>query len=63
MNLWAESKPVEEFVLGQKLGRIASELMGVGCLHIVCTPSQTILSLLLYWLIDILLDVTHRWMV
>lgn len=28
-NLWANSKPVEEFVLGQKLGRIAAELMGV----------------------------------
>ncbi|DBB13639.1 TPA: hypothetical protein ACH3X3_000659 [Trebouxia sp. C0006] len=29
MNIWVESKPVKEFVLGQKLGRIASELMGV----------------------------------
>lgn len=29
MNLWAESKHVKEFVLGKKLGRIASELMGV----------------------------------
>ena len=28
-NLWANSKPVKEFVLGQKLGRIAAELMGV----------------------------------
>ena len=28
-NLWANSKPVEEFVLGQKLGRIAAQLMGV----------------------------------
>ena len=28
-NLWAKSKPVEEFVLGQKLGRIAAELMEV----------------------------------
>ncbi|KAL3148398.1 hypothetical protein ABBQ38_013855 [Trebouxia sp. C0009 RCD-2024] len=28
-NLWAKSKPVEEFVLGQKLGRIAAEIMGV----------------------------------
>lgn len=28
-NLWTKSKPVEEFVLGQKLGRIASQLMGV----------------------------------
>ena len=29
MNIWVESKPVKEFVLGQKLGRIASELMRV----------------------------------
>lgn len=28
-NLWAKSKPVEEFVLGQRLGRIAAEIMGV----------------------------------
>lgn len=28
-NLWAVNKQVEEFVLGHKLGQIASELMGV----------------------------------
>ena len=29
MNIWVESKPVKEFVFGQKLGRITSDLMGV----------------------------------
>lgn len=29
MNLWTQSEPVKEFAFGRRLGRIASELMGV----------------------------------
>lgn len=43
-NLWAKSKPVEEFVLGQKLGRIAAEIMGVRVYLAIAVQPSTLLS-------------------